>query len=126
MVKWLVGLSVVLLFLVGGITYFGNKQVEANPSKSELMEMDGYIYYLSQVERWIITTVNPSKDITSEMTYEEVEDIVGMQNVHLIDVGENSAFNVKSFKHGDAVTIWIEGIMESYPTRVLPRIMEHR
>ena len=126
MVKWLVGLSVVLLLLVGGIIYFGNKQVEAIPSKSELMEMDGYIYYLSQVERWIITTVNPSKDITSEMTYEEVEDIVGMQNVHLIDVGENSAFNVKSFKHGDAVTIWIEGIMESYPTRVLPRIMEHR
>jgi len=126
MVKWLVGLSVVLLFLVGGITYFGNKQVEAIPSKSELMEMDGYIYYLSQVERWIITTVNPSKDITSEMTYEEVEDIVGMQNVHLIDVGENSAFNMKSFKHGDAVTVWVEGIMESYPTRVLPRIMEHR
>lgn len=126
MVKWLVGLSVVLLLLVGGITYFGNKQVEVIPSKSELMEMDGYIYYLSQVERWIITTVNPSKDITSEMTYEEVEDIVGMQNVHLIDVGENSAFNVKSFKHGDAVTVWVEGIMESYPTRVLPRIMEHR
>lgn len=126
MVKWLVSLSVVLLLLVGGIVYFGNKQVEAIPAKSELMEMDGYIYYLTQVERWIITTVNPSKDITSEMTYEEVEDIVGMQNVHLIDVGENSAFNVKSFKHGDAVTIWVEGIMESYPTRVLPRIMEHR
>lgn len=126
MVKWLVSLSVVLLLIVGGIIYFGNKQVEAIPSKSELMELDGYIYYLTQVERWIITTVNPSKDITSEMTYEEVEDIVGMQNVHLIDVGENSAFNVKSFKHGDAVTIWVEGIMESYPTRVLPQIMEHR
>ena len=126
MVKWIVSLSVLLLLVFGGIVYFVNKQMDATPSKSELMEMDGYIYYLTPMERWIITTVNPSKDITSEMTYEEVENIVGMPNVHLLDVPKNSSFNMESFKHGDAVTIWVEGIMESYPTRVLPRYMEHR
>ena len=117
--KWLVSLCVLLLLLVGGTVYFINKQKDAIPSKSELVEMDGYIYYLTPIERWIITTVNPSKDITSEY-------IVGVQNIHLLDVPKNSSFNMESFKHGDAVTIWIEGILESDPTRVMPRIMEHR
>lgn len=126
MVKWLVSLCVLLLLLVGGTVYFVNKQKDAIPSKSELVEMDGYIYYLTPIERWIITTVNPSKDITSEMTYEEVKYIVGVQNIHLLDVPKNSSFNMESFKQGDAVTIWIEGILESDPTRVMPRIMEHR
>ena len=126
MVKWLVVLSVFLLVLFGGIVYFGNKQVDAIPAKSDLMEMDGSIFYLTPEKRWVITTVNPSKNIASDMTYKEVENIVEMQNVHFLEVGENSPFSMKSFKHGDAVTIWIEGIMESYPTRVAPKIMEHR
>ena len=126
MVKWLVVSSVLLLVLFGGIVYFGNKQVDAIPAKSELMEMDGSIFYLTPEKRWVITTVSPSENITSEMTYKELENIVGMQNIHLLDIPEYSTFSMKSFEHGDAVTIWIEGIMESYPTRVLPRIMEHR
>ena len=126
MVKWLVSLSVILLLSFGGYVYYENKQMDATPSKSELMEMDGYIYYLTPEKRWVITTVNSSENITSEMTYKEVENIVGMPNVHLLDVPENSSFNMESFKHGGAVTIWVEGILESYPTRVLPRIMEHR
>lgn len=126
MVKWLVSLCVLLLLSVGGYVYFQNKQMDAIPTKSDLIEMEGYIYYLTPEERWIITTVNPSKDMTSEMTYTDVENIVGMPNVHLLDVPENSSINMNTFKHGDAVTIWIEGILESYPTRVIPKIMEHR
>jgi hypothetical protein len=126
MVKWLVSLSVILLLSIGGYIYYENKQMDAILSKSELMEMDGYIYYLTPEKRWIFTTVNASKDVTSEMTYKQVENIVGMPNVHLLDVPKNSSYSIDSFKHGDAVTIWIEGILESYPTRVMPRIMEHR
>jgi len=126
MVKWLVSLCVLFLLSFGGYVYFQNKQMDATPSKSELIEMDGYIYYLTPDKRWVYTTVEPSKDITTEMTYEKVEKIVGMPNVHLLDVQKDSSFNLESFKHGDAVTIWIEGILESYPTRVMPRIMEHR
>ena len=126
MVKWLVISSVFLLVLFGGIVYFGNKQVDAIPAKSELMGMDGNIFYLTSEKRWVITTVSPSENITSGMTYKEVENIVGIQNIHLLDVPDYSTFSMKSFKHGDAVTIWIEGIMESYPSRVAPKIMEHR
>ena len=126
MVKWIVVSSVFLLVLFGGVVYFGSKQVDAIPAKSELMEMDGYIFYLTPENRWVITTVSPTENITSEMTYEEVKNIVGMQNIHLLDVPDYSTFSMKSFKHGDAVTIWAQGIMESYPSRVKPRIMEHR
>ena len=126
MVKWIVVSSVFLLVLFGGIAYFGSKQVDAIPAKSELMELDGYIFYLTPEKRWVITTVSPSENITSEMTYKEVEDIVEIQNIHLIDVPDYSTFSMKSFKHGDAVTIWAQGIMESYPPRVAPKIMEHR
>ena len=126
MVKWLVVSNVFLLVLLGGIVYFGNKQVDAIPAKSDLMGMDGYIFYLTPENRWVITTVSPSENITSEMTYEEVKYIVGMQNIHLLDVPDYSTFSMKSFKHGDAVTIWAQGIMESYPSHVMPRIMEYQ
>lgn len=124
--KWFIGSVILLVVLIVGFFFLGNTDENEDTSELELMEMNGTIYYLSSEDRWVITTVEPNETITSDMTYDDVEKIVGFANVHFIDIRENSSYNIDDFKHGDKVSVWAEGIMESYPSRVAPVKMEHR
>lgn len=120
--KWLITVCLLFFVALGVFTFYSIETAEAPAPNETLYEMDGYIYYLQQDNQWIFTTITPAEQILPTMTYADVEAIVEMENVHIINIAQP----ITDFTHGDAVTIWVYGVMESYPTQVSPKKIQHR